>query len=366
MKDLAQVDITVCIVNWNTTQLLHNCLNSIYSNPWRASLQVIVVDNHSDDDSVAMVKRDFPDVQLIANVDNVGFSKANNQAFKLASGRYILMLNSDTLVQPGAFDTMMDFMDQHLEAGAMGCKLLNADGTLQRSCWRGFPSLRMAAVDAFYLWKWASNWSWVRGVEISKEELQQTIQVDHLLGACILARRETVEQIGGMDESVFLFFEETEWCHRMRQCGWKIYYSPTAEIIHLGQQSANLNPERNLPEKYHNYEWFFQKCMEPSLLQQGVLRAVFVTAGVIRIGLWEWRGRNPVRREFAKRMIAGYRKVVKQSVGLSHPASPTSKPPSNPSTANATQPPVTGSSAYSDSKSNNKDIHVNQAQLPSL
>ena len=194
MINQGQADITVCIVNWNTAKLLHDCLDSIYSNTWRAMLQVIVVDNYSSDDSVEMVRRDFPEVQLITNLENEGFAKANNQAFKVASGRYVLMLNSDTLVKPGAFDTMLDFMDQHLEAGAMGCKLLNADGTLQRSCWRGFPSLRMAAIDAFYLWKLLPDLPWVRGVEISRHELQQTIQVDHLLGACILARREILDR----------------------------------------------------------------------------------------------------------------------------------------------------------------------------
>lgn len=337
MKEL--IDITVCIVNWNTSQLLHDCLVSIYRYVWQASLQVIVVDNCSQDNSVEMVRLNFPEVQMVTNTENVGFARANNQAFKMASGRYVLMLNSDTLVEPDAFDTMLTFMDQHTEAGAMGCKLLNADRTLQRSCWRGFPSLQMAAVDAFYLWKLMPRLPWVRGVEISKQELDQVIQVDHLLGACILARRDMIEQIGGMDESIFLFYEETEWCYRIIKSGWKIYYVPTAQIVHLGQRSANLNPERNLPEKYRNYKWFFNKCMSGSPMEGDALKAIFVAAGLIRIGLWKFRGFNPIKREFAKRMRRGYWKVVKESLGLSS---------------------TTPQNSYIEKKP------INQAQLPSL
>ena len=182
------VDISICIVNWNTSDLLRDCLNSIYQLSWNNCYEVIVVDNASTDSSLEMLRIDFPQAKVIANEVNLGFARANNQAFALAKGNYILALNSDTIVLPGAFGTMKDFMDNHREAGAVGCKLLNPDGTIQRSCWHGFPNLKSAIVDAFYLWRVFPNLAWVCTSEIPQEELDAEVEVDHLLGACILVR----------------------------------------------------------------------------------------------------------------------------------------------------------------------------------
>jgi GT2 family glycosyltransferase len=303
----------VCIVNWNTIDLLRNCLDSIFRQTWRVTLQIIVVDNASTDGSAAMVRDEFPQVELIANSENVGFARANNQAFGRARGRYVLMLNSDTVILPSAFDTMAEFMDSHPPAGATGCKLLNADGSLQRSCWRGFPSLRMAVVDAFYLWRLMPGLPWVRTSEYTEQELQDTLEVDHLLGACMLVRREIIEQVGGMDESLFLFLEETEWCYRIKSHGWKIYFLPTAQIIHVGQQSTRQNPERTMPEKYRNYVWFYRKYQKPSRVQVTLLKAIISLGGLVGIALWVWRSREVNRRELARHMRRGYWNVVQQA-----------------------------------------------------
>jgi hypothetical protein len=259
-----------------------------------------------------MVRQQFPQARLITNDDNVGFARANNQAFNVAEGRYVLLLNSDTLVQPGAFDGMVEFMDTHADAGMVGCKLLNADGSLQRSCWRGFPSLKMAVIDAFYLWRIAPGWNWVKSMEIPEAELHQVLEVDHILGACMMVRGEIIQQIGGMVENIFLFLEETEWCYRFQKHGWKIYYLPTVRVIHFGQQSVHKNPERTLPEKYRNFAWFYRTFQNPSLIQQGVLKLVTLAAGVVRMGLWTWRSRKQDQRTQALRMRHGYWLVVKQ------------------------------------------------------
>jgi GT2 family glycosyltransferase len=304
-------DVSVCIVNWNTRELLLDCLSSIYAHPWQVSLEVIVVDNASEDGSPDMVQQQFSRVHLIANEENVGFARANNQAMAVGTGRYFLLLNSDTIVLPHSFDRLVQFLDGEPAAGMVGARLLNPDRSLQRSCWRGYPSLQTAVVDAFYLWRLAPNFSWVRASEISDQELEQTIVVDHILGACMLVRREVYEQIGGMEESIFLFLEETEWCFRCQQAGWEIYYYPEAEIVHLGQQSVRKNPERTLPEKYRNYLWFYQNYRSDSRLNVLILRLIIVWAAGIRIALWTWRSRHHDRRELAHRMRRGYWAVVK-------------------------------------------------------
>lgn len=312
MKSETVPDISICLVNLNTLDLLRDCLQSIFEQDWRVSLEVIVVDNASTDDSVAMVRREFPQVKLIANREYRGFAAGNNQAFELAQGRYLLMLNTDTVVLPGAFDAMVEFMDQHAEAGAMGCKLLNPDGSLQRSCWLGFPSLQMAIVDALYLWRLAPNLSLVRASEVGREKLQDTLEVDHLLGACILIRREVLGQIGPLEEEYIIYLEDTDLCYRMKQAGWRVYFDPQGQIIHYGQQTGRAVPVWSMVQKYRNYHRFCRVnglCSGSQLL---VLKGVFIVASIVRIGLWGLRMLNH-DRDLCRGMVKGYWSVLKHA-----------------------------------------------------
>jgi GT2 family glycosyltransferase len=306
------VDLSVCIVNWNTREHLRNCLRSIYEDAPAAACQVIVVDNASSDDSVAMVDSEFPQVRLIASTENLGFARANNRAFAVAEGRYLLMLNPDTLVRPGTFDRLVAFADGSADAGVVGPKLLNPDGSLQRSCWRGYPSLRMALVDALYLWRVAPNMSWVRQIEIPEDELKRVLEVDHVLGAAMLVRADVYCRVGGMDEGIFLFLEETEWCFRIQNSGWKVYFVPDAQIVHIGQQSVHKNPERTLPELYGNYVRFYRQHRSDSAVRIAALKGVIAMACLIRVGLWSWRTRSAAGRDHARRMRSGYATVVRR------------------------------------------------------
>jgi GT2 family glycosyltransferase len=305
-------DLTICIVNWNTSDLLRDCLNSIFNNTWNASLEVIVVDNDSADSSVEMLKREFPQVNLIANHENVGFARANNQAIKQSHGKYILLLNSDTVVLPDSLDSMVSFMKSHPETGMVGCKLVNTDGSTQRSSWQGFPSLQSAVVNAFYLWRLLPNHSWVHSSEVSISEHQSELEVDHLLGACMLVRREVIDSVGGMDDQYFLFLEETEWCYRIKKKGWSIYYLPFTQIIHIGQQSVHMNPERNLPEEYRNFVRFYRNIQNPPKYKLMALKIVIASAAIIRIGLWIIRFFSTTHRNNANRMVRGYSEVIRQ------------------------------------------------------
>lgn len=310
MESRTVPDLSICFVNYNTRDMLRDCLHSIFDQEWQVSLEVFVADNASADNSVAMVRSEFPQVHLIANSENAGFAAANNQAFDLARGRYLLMLNTDVVVLPGAFDAMVEFMDRHPEAGAVGCKLLNDDGSLQRSCWRGFPSLQMAVVDAFYLWRLTPRLSWVRASEIGEDELQDTLEVDHLLGACMLIRREVIEQVGALNEEYFVFLEETDLCFRMKRAGWRVFFDPKGQIIHYGQQSVRQIPGWSQVQKYRN---FYRFCRDNGLCaarQLPLMKDTFVAACLVRVGLWTFRLLTH-DRDLCRGMIKGYWSVLK-------------------------------------------------------
>jgi GT2 family glycosyltransferase len=312
-QETEMADLTIIIVNWNTRELLANCLHSIFAHDQGVTLEVIVVDNASHDKSADTVRGEFPQVHLIANNENVGFARANNQALLLAKSRHVLLLNSDTVVLPGALPKLVTYLDEHLQVGVVGPRLLNPDGTFQRSCWRGFPSLSSAFVDAFYLWRLVPRSQLVQSSELLDALGDEPVEVDHVLGACMMVRNEVIQQVGGMDEDFFLFSEETEWCYRIKEAGWKICFLPAAKIIHFGQQSVHQNPQRTLPEKYRNYVRFYRKHENPSRLQEAILKGIIVVAGLLRVGLWTWRSRAANQRDRARRMRYGYWEVIRQS-----------------------------------------------------
>jgi N-acetylglucosaminyl-diphospho-decaprenol L-rhamnosyltransferase len=313
-RDAMATDLSVCIVSWNTRELLRGCLDSIHGQQWQSSLEVIVVDNASTDGSAAMVRREFPQVRLIANSHNFGFARGSNQAFTQAHGRYALVLNSDIAVKPGALDSMVRFMDRHPDAGMIGCELLNPDGSPQRSCWRGFPSLSTALGDALYLWRLAPSLAWGPANLRRQTDSGEPVEVDHLLGACMMVRREVIAQVGGMNEGLFLFLEDTEWCYRLRANSWKIYYVPSAQMIHFGQGSVHQNPEQTLPEQYRNFVWFYRTHAQPSAARVGMLKLVVLLASLLRVVLWTWRARVASKRDQARRMRSGYWEVARRAL----------------------------------------------------
>lgn len=220
-----RVDLSIIIVNWNTREMLAGCLRSIEDCRLKIEdsgdqTEVIVVDNGSADGSAEMVSIRFPWVQLIKNSTNAGFARANNQGMAVAQGRYVLLLNSDTFVLPGALRAMADFMDAHPDIGALGPQLLNEDGSKQGS-YADFPTLPSALL----------------GTDFRHHARPypggQALEVDAISGACMMVRRETVEAEGGMDEEYRLFVEEVDWCYRIRKAGWLICHFPGAQITHL-------------------------------------------------------------------------------------------------------------------------------------
>jgi len=229
------MDISIVIVNWNTGKLLLDCLDSIYKTVKNITMEVWVVDNASTDDSVESVRRLYPDVKIIQNSQNLGFAAANNRAFKQMHGRYALLLNTDTLLTEGAVEGIYEFMEDRPDAGMACGQLLNPDESKQNSI-ANFPGVLSLLCNETILrillpGKFPSK----------RRTFKHPIEVDSCIGACLLVRKKTMDQVGLLDEKYFFFFEETDWAYRMKQAGWKVYFVPTARIFHFQGQSVGHN-----------------------------------------------------------------------------------------------------------------------------
>jgi GT2 family glycosyltransferase len=231
------VDVSIIIVNWNTKELLRDCLTSIYKCAGNVDYEIIAIDNASTDGSVEMVKNDFPDVILIENSENRGFAAANNQGMAVAKGRYVLLLNSDTVVLDNAVANTVRFADENPQAAVIGCRVLNPDRTIQRTCFM-FPSLLNMLLSSTYLYKLFPKNRFFGREQMTWWDRSDVRRVDVVTGCFMLVRREAIEQVGMMDEQFFMYGEETDWCYRFRKKGWDLIFAPVGEIIHFGGASS--------------------------------------------------------------------------------------------------------------------------------
>ena len=247
------MDLSIIIVNWNTKNLLLQCLESVYQTIKGIEMEVFVVDNGSIDGSIAAAKGRFPEVKFIQNEINLGFARANNQALSLAKGRYLLLLNPDTQVKKGAMERLISFMDAHPEAGGAGAQLLNSDGSRQNSI-ANFPSLATELLNKSLL-----RWLFPKAYPGKERNYLEPIEVDSVIGACMVVKRDAIEPVGLLDEGYFLFLEETDWCYRMKRTGWKIYHVPQAEIYHFQGKGVEMEKKKARVEYYRSLYRFFKK-----------------------------------------------------------------------------------------------------------
>lgn len=247
---LRMPDLSICIVNTNNRDLLRDCLRSVYENTREVSFEVILVENASTDGSLEMARTEYPGVRLIANDRRLGFSENNNLAMKQANGRYFLLLNEDTYVKPGALDVLVRFMDAHPEAGAAGGTLFNPDGTVQYTGKKA-PTMMAAIFISLGLQRLFPRNRYTSEYFLQKERYDEYEEVDHINGACLLVRRETVEEIGLLDERFFMAAQDVDWCLRMKEAGWKIYYIPRAGIVHYRGKST----------KGYRMVWIYHKSL---------------------------------------------------------------------------------------------------------
>jgi len=248
MENSVLTDLSILIVSWNVRPLLERCLFSLGEcyRPDGLSCEVIVVDNASTDGSPETVRERFPQVKLIASDSNLGFTKANNVGARHSSGRYMLLLNPDTEVLGDALSTMVAYMDGHPDVGALGPKLLFSDGRVQSSR-RRFPTLATAVLESTVLQQWFPRNRVLERYYIRDRGDNQEQDVDWVVGACLLVRRQAWEQVGPLDEHFFMYSEELDWCRRLKTAGWRVVYLPSATVVHYeGQSSIQVVPARHM------------------------------------------------------------------------------------------------------------------------
>jgi GT2 family glycosyltransferase len=233
------MDVSIIVVAWNIKNFVHDCLKSVYEVTKGILFEVIYVDNASKDGSVDMVKNKFPEVKIIENDKNHGFSKANNQAIKIAQGRYVLLLNADTVVLDDAIAQTVAFADAHMDTAVVGCKILNPDRTLQHSCMMEMSILNQF-LAATYLYKIFPHKRFFSRETMTWWDFNEVREVGAVKGCYFLVRRTAIEQVGLMDERYFFYGEEMDWCYRFKKAGWKIMFTPIGEIIHYGGQSSKI------------------------------------------------------------------------------------------------------------------------------
>lgn len=286
--------LSVIVVNWNTQDLLVACLRSLAAFSLaaadaQAAVEIIVVDNASTDGSPARVRRDFPHVRLIENPHNLGFAAANNLGIQASRGEFVLLLNSDAAVTPGALTNLVQFMQQCPPAGLAGPRLINPDGSFQAS-FAAFPTLTSELLLATRLARWVigpyapSPTPRVRSGRFSASFIEAARPVDWIAGAAMLARRRAIEQVGGLDEGYFMYSEETDWCWRFWRHGWQVWYLPHVAVVHHGGASTRQRPAASYAQLYASKVRFFTRAYGAQAGQR--LRRLLTTVAAARLTLW--------------------------------------------------------------------------------
>jgi hypothetical protein len=293
-------DISIGIVSYNTCDLLRACLQSLRQRAaeGEATIEVIVADNGSSDGSVEMVQREFPEFQAFYTGGNIGYGRANNAAFERATGRYFFVLNSDTEVEPGALREMVQFMDAHPQAGGAGAKLILPDGSTQPSVGTD-PTLRAIFFEQTYLDKLLPHSRLTGGYLLTWWDYKERREVEQVCGACLFVRREAWHQIGGFDPAFFMYFEDTDFCLRLRRAGWQIWYLPDARIQHrLGGSSGNNWRVRARMVTSYNHSRYYFWTRERGQWAGSLTKAFTLLGATLRLLAWTGKClKNPRNRE---------------------------------------------------------------------
>ena len=245
------IEVSIIIVNWNTRDILRNCLISVYEQTMGITFEVIVIDNASSDASAAMVKQEFPRVILIENTENKGFAVANDQGMEIAKGRYVLLLNSDTIVLNGAIPKTVNYASRNPDAGVIGCRAVWPDGRRQNTCFR-FVNLPLLLLSSLVFFRMAKPFHipLLHPERYLNLDFEKEHNVDVVAGCFFLVRHEVIEQVGMFDTDFFMYGEEMEWCSRIHKAGWKICYFPGAEIVHLyGASSFQIEDDTRIHKR---------------------------------------------------------------------------------------------------------------------
>ena len=247
------MDLSIVIVSFNTKKILKSCLNSIFQNKFKGKLEAIVIDNNSLDGSSLMVEKEFKEVTLIRNKENVGFAKAVNQGIKKSKGEFVLLLNSDIIVKENSLNLLFDFAKDKNDLGVLGGRLLNKEGSIQGSCYH-LPNLWRTIINSEGFLKYAP-------------QSQEPTQVEVVVGAVFLIPRKIIKEVGLLDERYFIYFEDLDYCRRIKNAGFKVFYLPKAEFVHFHGASG-----KSIPQKTH--QWL----VESSKLYNGTFNYHLITS----------------------------------------------------------------------------------------
>ena len=285
------LDLSICIVTLNAMDYLRNCLRSIVEQAayldlmesnssaatqpsdrptpgqGRLNFELIVVDNGSNDQTIHMLQKEFPATRLILNGKNDGFARPINQALRLSAGQYMLILNPDTIILPGALNELVEYLNSHPDVGICGPKVLNRDGSLQKACRRGVSRPWAAFSYHSGLSSLFPKSKFFGGYLLNYMDEDATHEVDGVSGSCMLIRRPVVEQVGYFDERFFAYQEDADYCFQVKKAGWKIVYNPKAQIIHYGGQGGSrVQPYRAIYEWHRSYYLYYRKNLAKDYL----------------------------------------------------------------------------------------------------
>ncbi len=310
MIDNKPADLSIIIVSWNVCDLLRKCLQSIEQGKGNLNVEVIVVDNASSDGSQDMVRDEFPTVKLEAQSENVGFPRGNNLGLEIANGSHFLLLNPDTEVLGDALSILIQYLENHPAVGLVAGQLLNPDRSTQSSI-RRFPTVAIGIFES----------TWLQGLAprrlldryyFADAPADTPLEVDWVVGACMMVRKEIIEQVGLLDEAYYMYSEELDWCKRIKTAGWQVVYLPTAEIIHhVGKSSEQAVAERHVNFQRAKLRYFRKfHGPRPTLLIRGVLLANYFEQLIVEL----IKGLFGHKRDIRRQRIAAYWKVLRSGL----------------------------------------------------
>lgn len=292
-----RADVVAVVVNWNTSDLLDACLSSLAADvPDGVAQHIVVVDNGSEDGSAALVRDKWPAVQLIVNPQNEGYTRANNRAIRSCGGDYLLLINADAQVRPGCLDSMVARMEADPGAAVVGPRLVYGDGTWQR--WTAGQSPGVASVAAFYLFMEKLPGPFRRHSLFLADDVSEPFEPEWVSSACMLVRRAALDEIGLMDETYFCYMDDVDLCQRARDAGWRVWYEPGAEAVHLMGQSTRRQTGRASPSAIRNFNHYVRAQRGPAT--GACVRAAEVAGFATRAAVYAarslWKG-APDRRQ---------------------------------------------------------------------
>ncbi len=270
------IKLSVIIVNYNVKEFVLNSISSIKKASKNIPVEIIVVDNASEDGSPEIIAQRFPEVKLIANKENLGFGKANNQALEIAKGEYILLLNPDTLLKDNTLAEMIKFMETHSDAGLATCKVLNPDGTLQLACRRSFPRPWVSFTKISGLSSLFPKSKLFAKYNLTYLDENETYTVDAVSGSFMFLRKKAIDDVGGFDPDFFMYGEDLDLCYRIKEKGWKVYYYPGTEIIHYKGESAKRSSIDETKVFYNAMTLFVEKHFSSSWALKAILKFAIV------------------------------------------------------------------------------------------